>query len=202
MLVLSRKIGQSICLPGSETTITVTKAARHRVSLAIQAPRKIKISRGELEWPDKEDTVVEEDTTLHWRPKPKSRAIQTAKSCSAQRERASILVAITDSDERRRYADALCGAGYRTSEATDGLSCLLALRSTPLDMLVIDQHLLWGSGDGVIEVMHHDPSIKEIPVVLLTFPKPDEPTTALPSQRELDCDEIINIVQRSLAGSM
>ncbi len=113
------------------------------------------------------------------------------------------LVAITNADERRRYADAFRSAGYRASEATDGLSCLSALRSDLFDMLVIDQHLIWGSGDGVIEVMHHDPSMEQIPVVLLNFPSPNEPSELGPSgKRELRCDEIVYIVQRRLAGSV
>ena len=157
MLVLSRKVGQSICLPGSDTTITIAKATRNRVSLAIDAPREIAVSRGELSSPDDEDTVVEEDIATLWRPKPKSRAAQTAPTRACTSEPANILVAITNADERRRYADAFRSAGYRASEATDGLSCLSALRSDAFDMLVIDQHLIWGSGDGVIEVTETGP---------------------------------------------
>ncbi|WP_430453300.1 carbon storage regulator [Rhodopirellula europaea] len=203
MLVLSRKIGQSICLPGSDTTITIAKATRNRVSLAIDAPREIAVSRGELSSPDDEDTVVEEDIATLWRPKPKSRAAQTAPTRACTPEPANILVAITNADERRRYADAFRSAGYRASEATDGLSCLSALRSDAFDMLVIDQHLIWGSGDGVIEVMHHDTSMEQVPVVLLNFPSPNESTGRDPNgQRELRCDEIVYIVQRRLAGSV
>ncbi len=203
MLVLSRKVGQSICLPGSDTTITIAKATRNRVSLAIDAPREIAVSRGELSSPDDEDTVVEEDIATLWRPKPKSRAAQAVSTRACTPEPANILVAITNADERRRYADAFRSAGYRASEATDGLSCLSALRSDAFDMLVIDQHLLWGSGDGVIEVMHHDPSMEQIPVVLLNFPSPNESTERDPNgQRELRCDEIVYIVQRRLAGSV
>ncbi|MAT68761.1 MAG: carbon storage regulator [Planctomycetaceae bacterium] len=202
MLVLSRKIGQSICLPGSETTITITKANRNRVSLAIRAPREVKISRAELEWPEEDDTVIEEDITPRWRPRPKSRATQTVESLNRLGHKGCILVAITDFSERQRYADAFRNAGYLTREACDGLSCLSALRSELFDMLVIDQHLLWGSGEGVIEIMHHDPSIRKIPVVLLNFPKPDEPESVVGGQREFGCDEIVKIVQRRLAGTV
>ena len=203
MLVLSRKIGQSICLPGSDTTIIIAKATHNRVSLAIDAPREIAVSRGELSSPDDEDTVVEEDIATLWRPKPKSRAAQTAPTRACTPEPANILVAITNADERRRYADAFRSAGYRASEATDGLSCLSALRSDAFDMLVIDQHLLWGSGDGVIEVMHHDRSMEKIPVVLLNFPSPNESTELGPNgQRELRCDEIVHIVQQRIGGSI
>lgn len=203
MLVLSRKIGQSICLPGSETTITIARATRNRVTLAIDAPREITVSRGELSSPDDEDTVVEEDIPTWWRPKPKSRAVQAVPTRTCRPEPANILVAITNADERRRYADAFRSAGYRAGEATDGLSCLSVLRSDVFDMLVIDQHLPWGSGEGVIEVMHDDPTMEQIPVVLLNFPSPNESSKRAPNgQRELRCDEIVHIVQRRLAGSV
>ena len=201
MLILSRKIGQSICLPGFETTITIAKAAGNRVSLAIDAPREIAVSRGEGVPPDDEDTVVEEDITSLWRPKPKSRTVQPTPSRADTSDPASILVAIANADERRRYADAFRSVGYRASETADGLSCLSALRSDTFDMLVIDQHLLWGSGDGVIEVMHHDPSIEQIPVVLLSFPSSREsPGRAAGDQREFGCNEIVHIVQQRLSG--
>ena len=203
MLVLSRKIGQSICLHGSDTTITIAQATRNRLSLAVDAPREIAVSRGELSSQDDEDTVVEEDIATLWRPKPKSRAAQAVSTRACTSEPANILVAITNADERRRYAEAFRSAGYRASESTDGLSCLSALRSDVFDMLVIDQHLIWGSGDGVIEVMHHDPLMEQVPVVLLNFPSPSEPSELGPSgKRELRCDEIVYIVQRRLAGSV
>lgn len=48
MLILSRKLGESICLPGTNTTITIHRASGGRVSLAIDAPREVAILRGEL----------------------------------------------------------------------------------------------------------------------------------------------------------
>ncbi len=48
MLILSRKMGESICLPGTNTTITVHRTSGGRVSLAIDAPREVAIVRGEL----------------------------------------------------------------------------------------------------------------------------------------------------------
>lgn len=48
MLILSRKPGESICLPGSNTTITIHRLSGGRVSLAIDAPREVAILRGEL----------------------------------------------------------------------------------------------------------------------------------------------------------
>tara|TARA_R110002049_G_scaffold288423_1_gene470862 strand:- start:33945 stop:34460 length:516 start_codon:yes stop_codon:yes gene_type:complete len=170
--------------------------------MPVDAPRAAAICCGDLISPDDEDTVVEEDITAHWRPESESHATQTSRSASQLEDSANILVAITNGNERRRYVDAFRTAGYRAGEATDGLSCLLSLRSEAFDMLVIDQHLLWGSGDGVVEVMHHDPSIDQIPVVLLNFPSPDDPLeSSTSSQHEFGCDDIVRIVQQRLAGN-
>jgi carbon storage regulator len=47
MLVLSRKTGERICI-GSDIVIEVRRVAGNRVSLAVEAPRNIRILRGEL----------------------------------------------------------------------------------------------------------------------------------------------------------
>ena len=48
MLVLSRKENQEIVI-GEDVVIRVTKINGNRVSIAIEAPRDIKILRGEIE---------------------------------------------------------------------------------------------------------------------------------------------------------
>lgn len=50
MLVLSRKAGELIHI-GSEITIEVRRVAGNRVTLAVQAPREVRILRGELKEP-------------------------------------------------------------------------------------------------------------------------------------------------------
>lgn len=47
MLVLSRKIGEKIHL-GNDITVEVRRVAGNRVTLAIDAPRTVRILRGEL----------------------------------------------------------------------------------------------------------------------------------------------------------
>lgn len=47
MLVLSRKIGEKIHV-GSDITIEVRRVAGNRVTLAVEAPREVRILRGEL----------------------------------------------------------------------------------------------------------------------------------------------------------
>lgn len=47
MLVLSRKSGEQIHI-GDQVTIEVRRVAGNRVTLAVQAPREVRILRGEL----------------------------------------------------------------------------------------------------------------------------------------------------------
>lgn len=47
MLVLSRKLDESIRI-GDNVTITVRQASTGRVSLAVDAPRDVRVVRGEL----------------------------------------------------------------------------------------------------------------------------------------------------------
>ncbi len=48
MLVLSRKEGERLSI-GDDITIVVTKVAGNRVTIGIEAPRNVKIVRGELD---------------------------------------------------------------------------------------------------------------------------------------------------------
>ena len=47
MLVLSRKSGERIHI-GGDVTVEVRRVAGNRVTLAVQAPREVRILRGEL----------------------------------------------------------------------------------------------------------------------------------------------------------
>jgi carbon storage regulator len=58
VLVLSRKAGQRINI-GDDVTIEVRRVAGNRVTIALEAPRGIRILRGEL----KEDVRLAEHTT-------------------------------------------------------------------------------------------------------------------------------------------
>ena len=61
MLVLSRKSTEKISI-GDEITIEVRRIAGNRVTLAIDAPRDIRILRGELEKAALEFEISEEET--------------------------------------------------------------------------------------------------------------------------------------------
>ena len=48
MLVLSRKVGQKIVVPGCDMTISVVNVSRNRVSLGIAAPQELAVHREEV----------------------------------------------------------------------------------------------------------------------------------------------------------
>lgn len=48
MLVLSRKTGESVVVPGCHVTITVVQLAGSRVRLGIDAPRDVAVHREEV----------------------------------------------------------------------------------------------------------------------------------------------------------
>lgn len=53
MLVLSRKEGESLVI-GNDVVVTVNRISGNRITLGIQAPRHVRIVRGELEPKDAE----------------------------------------------------------------------------------------------------------------------------------------------------
>lgn len=76
---------------------------------------------------------------------------------------------VADADEgmleRCKRHSSLNGIALRT--ATGGIECLAELRRWFPDVLVLDMHLPWGGGDGVLTVMREDDLLARIPVVLL-----------------------------------
>lgn len=57
MLVLSRKVGESIKI-GEGITVVINRIAGNRVTLGLQAPRDMRIIRGELRPFDEAETTV------------------------------------------------------------------------------------------------------------------------------------------------
>jgi carbon storage regulator CsrA len=60
MLVLSRKAGESICI-GENITVEIRRVAGNRVTIALHAPRDVRILRGELQQAAHEFAEVEID---------------------------------------------------------------------------------------------------------------------------------------------
>ena len=81
-----------------------------------------------------------------------------------------IRVLIADPDEglQPEYRVPLTQAGFDVVMACSGLECVARLRDRVPDVLVIEPHLPWGGGDGVLAIMGDDPQLATIPVVVLT----------------------------------
>jgi DNA-binding response OmpR family regulator len=64
--------------------------------------------------------------------------------------------------------------------AHSGLECLEAVRRSPPDLLILDDHLPWGGADGVLDVLNDgdDQAIAEMPILWLTDdPQSNHPGT-------------------------
>ena len=71
MLVLSRKMGETIYLPESNTTIKILRTATGRVTLAFDAPQDVTILRGELRAIEQPSTTDLEFETQQVASKPR-----------------------------------------------------------------------------------------------------------------------------------
>jgi response regulator RpfG family c-di-GMP phosphodiesterase len=81
----------------------------------------------------------------------------------------SIRVLIADPDESllAQYRE-LLRKDFDLAAATNALECIGRLRQIVPDVLVLEPHLPWGGGDGVLAAMHDEPSLAHIPVMILT----------------------------------
>jgi carbon storage regulator len=71
MLVLTRKLGESICI-GAKIRLTIVAIDRGKIRLGIEAPREVPIFRQELltqtRMPGKSDSAPEEDSVTEETP--------------------------------------------------------------------------------------------------------------------------------------
>jgi DNA-binding NarL/FixJ family response regulator len=65
--------------------------------------------------------------------------------------------------------------GYQVEVAADGLRCLDALRQLPPDVLVLEQELVWGGGDGVLACLREDHSRWPETVIVTTSAAAGQP---------------------------
>lgn len=69
---------------------------------------------------------------------------------------------------RRIYQDKLTADGYTVHTAADGLEALNVIRTTPLDLILLDLIMPRMGGLEVLETIKADPRLSAIPVVILT----------------------------------
>jgi CheY-like chemotaxis protein len=81
--------------------------------------------------------------------------------------RLRVLMADGDSILLSLYRAFLSTEALDVRTASTGLECLEQLRRWRPDVLVLDAELPWGAGAGVLEVMREDPTLPEVPVLLL-----------------------------------
>lgn len=66
------------------------------------------------------------------------------------------------------YAPSLEAHGVCVTHVLNALECIQQLRENEWDLLVLDPSVPWGGGDGVLALMNEDPSLPNIPVIVLT----------------------------------
>lgn len=69
---------------------------------------------------------------------------------------------------RRIYQDKLTADGYTVHTAGDGVDALNVIRTTPLDLILLDLIMPRMGGLEVLETIKADPRLSAIPVVILT----------------------------------
>ncbi|MCU0712406.1 MAG: hypothetical protein MUC43_10120 [Pirellula sp.] len=73
--------------------------------------------------------------------------------------------------------------GHDLKVVNNGIGCMFTLKNHSIDLLVVEQDLLWGGADGVLSLMCDDPGLQEIPAVLLTTPNDRNPAHSISKSR-------------------
>jgi DNA-binding response OmpR family regulator len=66
------------------------------------------------------------------------------------------------------YREALAEKDIEVIAAFSGLECIARMRDRVPDALVLEPHLPWGGGDGVLAMMSEAPQLANVPVMVLT----------------------------------
>ena len=78
-----------------------------------------------------------------------------------------LLVANGDRASSGAYETYLSNAGYRVETVSDAVACLNRMRQSLPDLLLLDQQIPWGGGDGVLTSLRADSRLARVPVVLV-----------------------------------
>jgi CheY-like chemotaxis protein len=81
-----------------------------------------------------------------------------------------VLIGLSDAAQLKSYSDALTREGYRVTGATTALACWTELECQRPDVLVLENTLPWGGGDGVLAMLDEEPGIRNVPVIYITRP--------------------------------
>ena len=149
MLVLSRKPGEEIVIPGSQSTVTVLGIVGNRVRLGVSAPREVTIRRQEIE------------PLTRRPPGPHGKAsLGKASLGKASLAPTRVLIAAPNRCTLKSYADGLGARGAVVATAMTGLECIESLRAAVPEVLVLELNLLWGGEDGVLSMIAGEPELR------------------------------------------
>lgn len=90
-----------------------------------------------------------------------------------------ILVVDDDPNIRRLIMAALRRDGYVFCEAANGAEALDVMRSSEVDLVVLDLMMPHVSGWDVLKEREHDPKLREIPVIVVSASRGPELATAV-----------------------
>jgi len=79
-----------------------------------------------------------------------------------------VLMADPDATLPPVYREPLQHEGFELGTAVSGLECIARLRERAPDVLVLEPHMPWGGGDGVLAIMGESPELATVPVMILT----------------------------------
>lgn len=83
-----------------------------------------------------------------------------------------ILIADSDEELLHTLQSYLRKRGHEVQLATNGIDCVLPLRDSVPEVVVLDHGLLWGGCDGVLTVLRDDPLLAIISVILIADSQP------------------------------
>jgi CheY-like chemotaxis protein/sRNA-binding carbon storage regulator CsrA len=141
--------------PEYRLTVTVFDIQGERAQLGISAHLEVNVYRGEVSPPVYVPDVHED----------------VAQVSTSEDALVSLRVLIADPDEYLldNYRGYLEQHGFEVATAKTGMECVERLREWSPDVLVLEPSIPWGSGDGVLAMMHEETDIPLVPVIVLTY---------------------------------
>jgi carbon storage regulator CsrA len=148
MLVLTRRIGEVLQI-GESVIVKVVAIDGRRVRLAIDAPPSVPIRRGELSC-----------RTADELPRPASGQPDAP---SVEPAPATVLFVDDEPSIRQCCKDEFERDGFRVLLAVDGQQALALLKTTPADVVVLDEHMPgWSGRETARRIRQLDPSTRII----------------------------------------
>lgn len=78
-----------------------------------------------------------------------------------------LMIAHSDHDLLEEMVLGLEQFGFHVRTSNSGIGCVEKMRNSPTDVLLLDPDLLWGGGDGVLDLLAESPELGHIRVLLL-----------------------------------